>query len=94
MLKVAPPIQAPSAEIMAALTNVLEAQPTLSGPIFGFDSERKVYLVAVVEQGVVVHWQVESCHDQADADGLKQCYRGFVGELLATMLPVGRPMLQ
>ena len=94
MLRTAPPIQAPSAEIIASLAKVLEAQPTLSGPVFGFDPERKVYLVAVVEQGVVVHWQVECCHDQAEADGLKQRYRGFVGDLLKTMLPVGQPTLQ
>lgn len=94
MLRIAPPIQAPSADIIASLAKALEVQPTLSGPVFGFDAERKVYLVAVVEQGVIVHWQVESCHDQAEADGLKQRYRGFVCELLATMLPVGRSTLQ
>ena len=94
MLKVAPPIQAPSANIMAALAKVLEDQPMLSGPVFGFDAERKVYLVAVVEKGVVVHWQVECCHDQAEADGNKQRYRGYIGEMLATMLPAHLPTLQ
>ena len=94
MLRVAPPIQAPTPGVIATLSKLIEDLTVLSGPILCFDPSRHVFLVAVVEQGVLVHWQIESCHDQAEAKALRQRYRGFVDEALAALPTEARADLE
>ena len=70
----APPIQAPSPEGLAELLSVVTSGRLRDGPAFFFDPARLVFLMVIVEQGAIVHWQLEPCRDQAAADALQQRY--------------------
>ena len=94
MLQTAPPIQAPTEHVLAKLSKLLHDRTVLSGPVLCFDPSRHVFLVAVVEQGVLVHWQIESCHDQAEAEALRHRYSGYVDEALAALPPDARADLE
>jgi hypothetical protein len=92
MLKAAPPFQMPGPQLMDQLkAAIVKHGEKLSGPFLGYDASRQVFLVAVIEQGVILHWQLESCHDKAECEALMVRYRGFIGETLALAAPA-RPM--
>ena len=82
-MRAAPPIQAPSESSIAGLCKVIEEKGLISGPVLCFDHERQLFVVAVVESGVIVHWQIESCHDLAEAEVLVQKYKGCAAEAVA-----------
>ena len=69
-----PVIQGPSPEVIASLLEAVESGGLFSGPLFCWDSARSVFLMAVVEHGVVVHWMLEPAGDQAAAASLKEKY--------------------
>lgn len=74
MIEVTPAIQGPSPEVLAKLLKVIEAKNVDAGPAFCWDPQRKVFVMAVVEQGVIVHWQIEPARDAAEAEALKRKY--------------------
>ena len=74
MIQIAPPIQAPSPEGLAELLDVITSGRLHDGPAFFFDPVRSVFLMVIVEQASMVHWQVEPCRDQAAADALQHRY--------------------
>ena len=94
MTQTALPIQAPSTLILEALSQVVDDGLVKSGPIMVFDPARRCFLIAVVDQGIVMHWQLESCKDQVEADALKQRYSGFVREALYGLEPLARAELE
>lgn len=87
MLRVAPPIQAPSASVIRELARLIEEKKLVSGPFLSFDETTRTFLVVVVEQGVIAHWQLESCHDRDEARALFDRYRAFVGDAVARLRP-------
>lgn len=74
MLKIAPPIQAPTPEALAELLKAVETGNLANGPAFLWDPVRHLFLLVFVEHGVIVHWQIEPARDQAAAAELQQRY--------------------
>ena len=97
MLQNSPPVQLPTLATLDKLQNFMRQRPGDSGPVFIFDALQRVFLVALVDHGLLVHWQLECCRDQAEADSLVARYKSLAIEAVAlaqTNAPVGRPQLQ
>ena len=78
-------MQGPSAEFFAKL---LEAIGTnlYSGPAFCYDPSRSIFAVVLVQDGVIVHWQIEPARNQVDADALRRRYLGDLARSMAASL--------
>lgn len=91
MLQPTPAIQSPSPEILTALLETIESGRLVSGPAFIWDPVRGVFLMALVEGGLITHWQVEPARDQAQADALKARYIQAAAESVRLMLDMLPP---
>jgi hypothetical protein len=85
-LRAASPIRSASPNFIDALSKLIDSGQLVSGPFLGFDRESQVYLVVVVEQGVVVHWQMECCCDQEEADALTERFKHLFRDALAHLM--------
>ena len=97
MLQPSPAIQGPSPEVLHKLLETIEAGRLVSGPAFCWDPVRAVFMMVIVQSGVIIHWQLEPARDQAEADQLRSVYmhRSLVAArlLLETLPPESRAQL-
>ena len=71
MTNAASPIQVPSPSVLGELLLLIQTGSVKSGLVLSFDRERHVFLTAVVDQGVVIKWQLESCCGDVEAQALR-----------------------
>ena len=69
-LTAAPTIQGPSEHALAELARRIDAEAT-EGPCFMWDPINQVFLTAIVQSGVIVHWQIDPARDKAEADAAR-----------------------
>ena len=75
MTKSAPPIQGPTDELVATIVQAIEAKGACcSGPAYFWDPVRLVFLMIMVQRGVIVHWHMEPARDQVEADNLHRLF--------------------
>lgn len=80
-------IQGVSPKTIAAVLHQVESGRVTSGPICAYDKERAIFLVAVVEQGIVISHMQLSCPTSEAAEVEKE--RVLLATQLARRISVG-----